>query len=156
MSTNPAQHPLDGIAKALTIHAAAPTNASRELIASLITAFTPDICSLIENRNRGQDDSLEMVREFHDAFGIIRPDSIDISRTDLNELRIRLQTEELCETERGLELQNVVEVLDGLADQQYVLDGTFDMFGLAPYKAATMREVHRSNMSKLGDDGLPI
>ncbi len=51
---------------------------------------------------------------------------------------------------------DIVETLDALIDLQYVLDGAFLSFGLHDVKEIAFAEVHRSNMSKLGEDGKPI
>ena len=64
--------------------------------------------------------------------------------------------EELDELKEALEQGDVVETLDALTDLQYVLDGAYLSFGLQDQKMAAFTEVHRSNMSKLGEDGKPI
>ncbi len=60
------------------------------------------------------------------------------------------------ELKEALEQGDLVETLDALIDLQYVLDGAFLSFGLQHVKQAAFDEVHRSNMSKLGEDGKPI
>lgn len=47
-------------------------------------------------------------------------------------------------------------VADALTDLQYVLDGAWLALGFHRVKEECVAEVHRSNMSKLGLDGLPI
>lgn len=101
-------------------------------------------------------DTIEQTREFHLAFGVKVADKIDISDRALNALRVRLLQEELDELEEALATDNVVEVLDALSDLQYFLDGTYLSLGFHPLKKAAFDEVHRSNMSKLGEDGKPI
>ncbi len=100
--------------------------------------------------------SIELVREFHDAFN--QPDAsephIDDDKT--NNLRISLLHEELCELEEALIARDPVAVLDALTDLQYVLDGAYLQFGFADYKETALAEVHRSNMSKLDENGEPI
>lgn len=49
---------------------------------------------------------------------------------------------------------NPVEVIDALGDMNYVNNGTMVALGI-PIDAV-MREIHASNMSKLGSDGKPI
>lgn len=49
---------------------------------------------------------------------------------------------------------NLVGAADALTDLRYVIDGACLEFGLPAEKL--LREVHRSNMSKLGADGKPI
>lgn len=49
---------------------------------------------------------------------------------------------------------NPVEVIDALGDMNYVNNGTMIALGIPV--DAVMREIHASNMSKLGADGKPI
>jgi predicted HAD superfamily Cof-like phosphohydrolase len=67
-----------------------------------------------------------------------------------------LIAEELEELQEALKNNDIVETLDALIDLQYVLDGAFLSFGLHDVKEIAFAEVHRSNMSKLGEDGKPI
>lgn len=69
--------------------------------------------------------------------------------------RVGLMAEELGETVEGFANGDIVEVLDGLADLQYVVDGTWLALGLGDVKEAAVAEVHRSNMTKLVD-GKPV
>lgn len=109
---------------------------------------------------------MTVVRDFHAAFGgpmpvnpPLRPDP------DLIRLRMRLLREEFEETMAELHAliyendpERVVSLmrnlLKELSDLRYVTEGCAVALGL-PIDAA-FREVHRSNMSKLGADGLPI
>lgn len=75
--------------------------------------------------------------------------------TGLMLVRMQLALEELGEQWRALLEADLVGVFDALLDRQYVLDGDFHTFGLAAFKLAGLREVHRSNMAKLGPDGKP-
>ena len=100
--------------------------------------------------------TLEMVREFHETYGLPVKDEPDISDPKTNALRINLLAEEVDELKEALEAGDMVEVLDALTDIQYVLDGAYLSFGLHPVKQVAFEEVQRSNMSKLGEDGKPI
>lgn len=100
--------------------------------------------------------TIEMVREFHDAFGVVNHDELHITDVELNKLRVNLIAEELEELIDALKARDPVEVLDALTDLQYVLDGAYLQLGFAHLKQAAFEEVHRSNMSKLGADGKPI
>lgn len=71
-------------------------------------------------------------------------------------LCLALLREELLELEEAVVKDDKVEILDALCDLQYVLDGTFIHFGFAKVKDAAFAEVHRSNMSKLDENGKPI
>ncbi len=101
-------------------------------------------------------DTLSMVGEFHETFGHPMSSKPDISNPNLNGLRVGLIQEELDELKEALAAGDLVEVIDALGDLQYVLDGAFQAFGLAKAKMPAMREIHRSNMSKLGPDGKPV
>ena len=70
--------------------------------------------------------------------------------------RLHLIQEELSEFARALEHLNIYEALDGLTDLQYVVDGSYLCLGLADLKLPAFREVQRSNMTKLGEDGKPV
>lgn len=100
--------------------------------------------------------TLEMVKEFHDTYGLPVKASPDLSDPKTNELRINLLAEELDELKEAIAAGDVVEVLDALTDLQYVLDGAYLSWGLHDVKDAAFNEVQRSNMSKLGADGKPI
>lgn len=100
--------------------------------------------------------TLEQVQEFHETYGLPVLSSPDISDEKTNALRINLLAEELDELKEALAQGDLVETLDALIDLQYVLDGAFLSFGLQGLKKEAFDEVHRSNMSKLGEDGKPI
>lgn len=70
--------------------------------------------------------------------------------------RLQLIQEELSELAEAMRDRDALACLDGLTDLQYVLDGTYAALGLQDYKLAAFREVHESNMSKLGEDGRPL
>lgn len=100
--------------------------------------------------------TLDQVQEFHETYGLPVLDKPNISDAKTNTLRINLLAEELDELREALAAGDLVETLDALIDLQYVLDGAFLSFGLQSVKQAAFDEVHRSNMSKLGEDGQPI
>ncbi len=100
--------------------------------------------------------TLEQVQEFHETYGLPVLACASISDPKTNALRINLLAEELDELKAALEQGDLVETLDALIDLQYVLDGAFLSFGLQHVKGAAFDEVHRSNMSKLDEDGKPI
>lgn len=100
--------------------------------------------------------TLEQVREFHETYGLPVESAPNITDQKTNDLRINLIAEELEELQEALKNNDIVETLDALIDLQYVLDGAFLSFGLHDVKEIAFAEVHRSNMSKLGEDGKPI
>ena len=96
----------------------------------------------------------EKVKEFHQKFDVIthtKPTFPDIGTIDL---RTGLIEEELKELYEAIAEKNIVEVADALSDLLYVVYGMGDVFGIDLDK--TFAEVHRSNMSKLGEDGRPV
>lgn len=101
--------------------------------------------------------SLELVREFHRACDVpdleTPPQKFD---PFISELRVKLLAEEFKEFCDALKANDAEGVLDALTDLQYVLDGAYLQLGFADKKYVALEEVHRSNMSKLGEDGKPI
>jgi len=102
--------------------------------------------------------TIDKVAEFHRAFC---PQHVDLPAYTTPDkqtaiLRLQLIQEELAELAHGLAADDPVEILDALTDLQYVIDGTYLSLGLDKYKEAAFNEVHRSNMSKLDENGKPI
>lgn len=95
------------------------------------------------------------VAEFHAAFGL--PAS-ELPTSDIDprlaSLRIALLEEEAGEFVIAAEKGDLVGIADALADVVYVAYGTALTYGID--LDAMLREVHRSNMSKLGADGQPV
>lgn len=100
--------------------------------------------------------TLDQVQEFHETYGLPVEGKQTLSDEKTRQLRINLLAEELDELKEALEQGDMVETLDALIDLQYVLDGAFLSFGMQGVKTQAFEEVHRSNMSKLGEDGKPI
>ena len=99
----------------------------------------------------------QQVKAFHEAFGHTVNDQPRSPSIDDIKLRILLMQEELLgkgELAESMEEQDLIGVADGLADLLYVTIGTAVVFGIDI--EPVFDEVHRSNMSKLGDDGEPI
>ncbi len=71
-------------------------------------------------------------------------------------MRYRLGNEELIEYFDACKDGDLIEVADALADQLYILLGTMISHGMQDVIEDIFDEVHRSNMSKLGEDGKPI
>lgn len=92
-------------------------------------------------------DWIDLVKEFNAAYDIKTPCRTDRD-IDLQFELIAEEYDELCVAYSN------IETLDAIADLIYVLIGLalkcgYDLDG-------AFREVHRSNMSKLGADGKPI
>lgn len=102
-------------------------------------------------------DAIRKVQAFHEAFGVPVADrpTADVS-ADLCALRARLLEEELAEYKAAAALGDIVAVADALTDLAYILFGTYVTHGLQDAAEALFDEVHRSNMSKLDENGQPI
>lgn len=98
----------------------------------------------------------EMVREFHRVFGAELREAPRIGASDLwlKVLRERLIKEEFDEVLEAMDYNDVAHLAKELADLLYVVYGTAASFGIP--MDAVFAEVHRSNMSKAGEDGKPI
>lgn len=71
-------------------------------------------------------------------------------------LRVSLIQEELDEYRRAADQHDLVAISDALSDLLYVVLGTYVSHGLQHLAEPMFAEVHRSNMSKLDDDGRAI
>ncbi len=125
--------------------------------------------------------SIELVREFHEAFGVECADAPTPSTNAVRVLRVMLIAEELVELCDALAITlridtgrqanrfkafsyggsdseptdiDMAEVADALADLDYVIQGSNLAFGIPA--AEVTAEVHMANMSKLGSDGKPV
>ena len=76
--------------------------------------------------------------------------------TDDTLLRYKLIREENEEYLEAALRGDLVEVADALGDILYILCGTLLKHGLEHKIHEVFREIQRSNMSKLGEDGRPI
>jgi predicted HAD superfamily Cof-like phosphohydrolase len=89
----------------------------------------------------------ELVREFHEAFGVTSGEGTRALRADL----IR---EEALEVLDALAIGSRAEIAKELADLVVVTYGTAIALGIDLDKALEL--VHASNMSKLDDNGRPV
>jgi predicted HAD superfamily Cof-like phosphohydrolase len=97
-----------------------------------------------------------MVEEFHQAFGVPVINAPAIPNSDRLYLRESVMEEEFKELLNAMYNHDMVGILDGLCDLLYTVYGTAHEYGLGPVLKEAFREVHRSNMSKLGADGKPV
>lgn len=95
--------------------------------------------------------NFEKVIEFHEVFGSEINYTPTLVGEDLESLRILLIEEELGELKEALSEDNLVSIADALTDILYVVYGAGVTYGID--LDATFAEVHRSNMSKLGENG---
>jgi predicted HAD superfamily Cof-like phosphohydrolase/3'-phosphoadenosine 5'-phosphosulfate sulfotransferase (PAPS reductase)/FAD synthetase len=98
--------------------------------------------------------NLDLVRAFHTAFDIPILPAPTFPAPDRIAMRLRILDEERQELTDAIEAGDLVEVADALTDMSYLVYGTALEFGIDLNPC--FREVHRSNMSKLGHDGKPI
>lgn len=99
---------------------------------------------------------LDSVMEFHDAFGVMNANFPTIPASATCELRYKLMTEENDEYKEACEKHDLVGMADALGDMLYILAGTMLVHGMHHKIEEVFDEIHRSNMSKLGEDGKPI
>ena len=93
-------------------------------------------------------DEQRMVTEFFRAFDVVIGTSPAIPDAATCALRLSLMQEEFDEVREALAQRDVEAVAKELADLLYVVYGTAVSCGLD--MAPVFREVHRSNMSKVG------
>jgi predicted HAD superfamily Cof-like phosphohydrolase len=100
---------------------------------------------------------LNSVNEFHKVFEIgdapKEPTLIDYRGA---KLRFELMKEENEEYLEACQNDDIVEIADSLGDQLYVLCGTILAHGMQHKIEQVFNEIHRSNMSKLDENGQPI
>ena len=99
---------------------------------------------------------LKMVAEFHDKFKQSQSNTPVLLSSRESLLRYNLGKEELDEYIVAIGQNDLIEVLDSLADQLYILLGTVCKHGLQDKFCEAFELVHSNNMAKLGPDGLPI
>lgn len=111
---------------------------------------------------RDTRNNLEKVREFHEKFGAAIDQPFEVNSYKLRELRRQLIAEEGEEAFKELMFDDPdvdlppskKDLTKELADILYVVYGTAVTFGLPLQEV--FEEVHRSNMSKLDENGKPI
>ncbi len=102
-------------------------------------------------------DTLEKVQEFHSTFGLEfhHQPTADIQQR-IYELRHRLMAEENDEYLEAARQGDLKLIADALGDKLYILCGTILAHGLQHKIADVFNEIHRSNMSKLDENGQPL
>lgn len=89
-----------------------------------------------------------MVEEFHRKFDIAVSDRPSLPEEATRHLRVRLIQEEFEELQHAMAAQDLPGVAKELADLLYVVYGTAVSYGVD--MDPVFREVHRSNLSKVG------
>ena len=102
-------------------------------------------------------ETIDKVQDFHQTFGLefhnVPNAHID---TKIIELRHRLMQEENDEYLEAASEGNLTLIADALGDKLYILCGTIIAHGLQHKVVDVFNEIHRSNMSKLDENGNPI
>lgn len=98
--------------------------------------------------------NFEDVKTFMETFGQIVRIKPKFPDQKTMQLRFDLIQEELNELKDAMEEKNLKEIADALTDILYVTYGAGYAYGINLDKC--FKEVQRSNMSKLGEDGKPI
>jgi predicted HAD superfamily Cof-like phosphohydrolase len=102
-------------------------------------------------------DVLDKVKEFHEVFGLNYSETpvVEVGQRTI-ELRHRLMQEENDEYLEAAMQGNLTLIADALGDKLYILCGTIIAHGLQHKITDVFNEIHRSNMSKLDENGKPI
>lgn len=99
---------------------------------------------------------IKSVEEFHEVFQIGNASEIKLIDEKDYTLRYNLIKEENEEYLEACKNGDIVEIADALGDQLYILFGTILKHGLQHKIEEVYDEIHRSNMSKLDEEGKPI
>ena len=98
--------------------------------------------------------NFEKVKEFMNVFGQEIKNKAEFPNEKIIDLRKKLIEEEFQELKDAIKDNDIVEVADALTDILVVTYGAGVAFGIDLDKC--FEEVHRSNMSKLSQEGKPI
>ena len=98
--------------------------------------------------------NFELVEDFMEAMGQDVNAVPTWPEEDIQRLRLDLIEEELDELHYAIDNKDMVEIADALGDLLYVVYGAGHAFGIDLDEC--FKEIHASNMSKLGPDGKPI
>lgn len=102
-------------------------------------------------------EQINCVQRFHTDFEVpIRSNPGWPAQNEECLLRYRLMEEENREYLEAVQSRDLVAVADALGDMLYILCGTIISHGMQEKMEAVFNEIHRSNMSKLGEDGKPL
>src|SRR5690242_153536 len=93
-------------------------------------------------------DAQTMVKAFHRLFEIVVNDSPTVVDSHTRALRVRLIQEEFDELREAMANEDLTSIAKEMADLLYVVYGTAVSYGID--MDPVFREVHRSNMSKVG------
>lgn len=102
-------------------------------------------------------EKINKVKEFHETFKLEFHES-PIAKIDpaIVDLRHRLMQEENDEYLEACRNNDLTQIADALGDKMYILFGSIIAHGLQHKIEEIFEEIHRSNMSKLDENGNPI
>ena len=101
--------------------------------------------------------AIECVEEFHKIYKLGNSEKpIGKLKDGLEKLRFNLMKEENEEYLEAAQNGDIVEVADALGDMLYILCGTIIEHGMQNVIDDVFEEIHRSNLSKLDENGQPI
>lgn len=101
-----------------------------------------------------KSEPVRMVEEFHLTYGLPVVSIPTVPPSSRMTLRISLINEEFQEFVQAARDQDIVAVADALGDLLYVVVGAALEYGIP--LDSVVEEIHRSNMSKLDENGKPI
>lgn len=102
-------------------------------------------------------EKINKVKEFHRVFKMEYHENPVVEVDErIIELRHRLMQEENDEYLEACKQKDLTLIADALGDKMYILFGTIIAHGLQHKIEEVFDEIHRSNMSKLDDNGEPI
>lgn len=99
---------------------------------------------------------IQSVQEFHRAFNLGFAYAPTLLEENEYLLRYSLLQEENEEYLQACKKGDLIEIADALGDILYILCGTLIKHGLHHKIEEIFLEIHRSNMSKLDENGKPI
>ena len=100
---------------------------------------------------------IECVEEFHKIYKLGNSkEPIGKLENNKEKLRFDLMKEENEEYLEAAAKGDIVEVADALGDMLYILCGTIIEHGMQDLIDEVFEEIHRSNLSKLDENGNPI
>ena len=121
-------------------------------------AFIRKITTEYWNRktNNLPSENIDLRKKFNEAFRLPIADKPKLILNDRYLLQHALMKEELTEYFNACLDRDLIEVADALTDMQEILYGMFAEHGMLDLHQELYNEVHRSNMSKLNENGVPI
>lgn len=97
-----------------------------------------------------------MVLDFQKGVKAPLPEKPTLLDKERFKLRQRLLQEEVDELQTGFDFADMTQIADAIGDCLYILLGTAHEFGICDRLPQIFEEIHRSNMSKLDENGNAI